>query len=953
MTFGIPISNTMLKALQDRNKRYLRVRIVYESTDVDLYPVNISSQASEDYQKWSIELKNYGEYQEGLFANCAATVSFSHDNSEWVQIFKGYVSSEGMGRTIGFITDDHVSFDLVDLTKWKGVKRTPSSAVFAGLKICDPTDTDNSILHRLGSLMGITSFDCAPISDVKDIVVIGQNTVWAELKLLRDAFSASMYFDYLGRLRFRSFQDSAWVDPDSEWTFVGDPSYELTDSSSPILGKINPTYNEVICNRSSSSLDVYDHRSLRVIFRDTTDWDSDLETCHIEIAAGETYPDSGVTSLSYQDPDTGEEYPYATGVITPTVGQNTTYDICYIGGSLELVSFNGSTSDTSQQPDASQIILKNNGSQTAVITKLTVRGEPFVLTTEQTVEEVDAAITDEIDYVDDDVDGTYATSVTQIDQVLAKKVSQGKDRTRHFSFSTIFLPLLQRGMYCKVILSGGEEVSCKLLTYSHQMTGKTLATLRTSVVLDEVIAFVPTYNPKVINTASTTAVPKKGDSGASVKGITLSATRQIINITSRGVVYGTDILIEAVLQNLSGSPDWQVYDGIGSLIGSDELMRTLDISSVNTDTITIRATVDGYVGEIGFVKVSDGKPSALYFGKYSEIPTNTPDGDILITGDFFFYVGASITDSYQYGHIYKYSTITGNWSSTVGSYELGVAAKDAFAEARSTGNYVYAAVVYAQNVIAANIQAGPGTGSAGSGFRFRAMSDNIGDGTGTALFDVYIGDNKLFGVDIDTGKIYFGEYFWYNPSDGAIHTQDDKTVIKSDGTIEAIDGNFSGTMNALTGFFGGTLDTPAFSSLPSSEGTSLVISESASAQSQCTSTYNSVYGVLAEDSFYACTHSSNSTVKYLAHRGSWPSNVGDSWEIDFYNSSMVKIGSMKVTRAYFVGLQYSSTYSSSSFTLTTIYGVGDVFKFKDLPTVSTGLASGQIWRDGVYLKIIP
>ena len=91
---------------------------------------------------------------------------------------------------------------------------------------------------------------------------------------------------------------------------------------------------------------------------------------------------------------------------------------------------------------------------------------------------------------------------------------------------------------------------------------------------------------------------------------------------------------------------------------------------------------------------------------------------------------------------------------------------------------------FIKNLQAQNLKAGAGTGVAGSGFRFRAQTDSVGDGTNVPVFDVYYDDSQLFKVAISTGKIYFGENFWYDPDDGAIHTPDDRFIINSNGQLE-------------------------------------------------------------------------------------------------------------------------------------------------------------------------
>lgn len=513
MTFSIPISAAMREALKDQSKRYIKISIIHNGETVSLYPLKLSGNVSEEFQSWNVQLKNYGEYTEGLFADDLVTVSFSHDNSDWITMMTGYVSPEGMTRENGYVSDDFVSFDLVDRTKGKGTRRKPSSTVFAALKICDPSDVSNSILHRLGSLMGISSFDIGLIQDVKDIVVLGEQVVWSELKLLRDAYKASMYFDHLGRLRFHSPLEIGWTDPESEWAFVADPSRVLDNTSSRVVGKVRRTYNQVSCNRAKTTLNLFEKRSNRVIYRDTTNWNSDLSQCSIVIQPGETYPESGVLSLSYKDPDTGEEYSYATNVQTPSIGQSKSYDICYTGGRLSLVSFNGSSEATTQQPDASQIILKNTGSLSCEIIKFEVKGEPFLKLSENNIEELDSSVSDDVDYVDLSIDGKYATSVSQIDKVLARHVEEGKNRTRHFSFSTTFLPHIQREMRCTFVDVDGSETLCKITTYSHKQSGRTLDSMRTAVELDEVLSYTPTYNPKVVTKNPQPSVPIQGKPG--------------------------------------------------------------------------------------------------------------------------------------------------------------------------------------------------------------------------------------------------------------------------------------------------------------------------------------------------------------------------------------------------------------------------------------------------------
>ena len=156
-----------------------------------------------------------------------------------------------------------------------------------------------------------------------------------------------------------------------------------------------------------------------------------------------------------------------------------------------------------------------------------------------------------------------------------------------------------------------------------------------------------------------------------------------------------------------------------------------------------------------------------------------------------------------------------------------------------------------ENLVAMFLQVGPGKGTAGSGFRFRALND---DGNGSPVFDVYYGDSSLFSVDISTGKIYFGNSFYYDPTynggAGAIRNTSDGVIIDSSGMI---------TIN--NGLYKSNLVCPSFRSLPRSTPiTPSTYTISGSANSQV-SQMNNIS--LTVNTIYPCTHSTASTVRYL------------------------------------------------------------------------------------------
>ena len=774
----------------ESSPRYLRV--VIGSTVIT--PVNVSCDAAEDYQRWSLTIKNRAELTVGLYANEAVTVDISADGSTWYTIFTGYCSDDGLGRSRGLVTDDYVTLTLVDATKRKGTKRKPTSVLLSGMDISDTVNTGDSILHYLASKMGVT-VEASAIAYTKDLVQLGSSTVWAELQSLAEAFHADMYFRYDGKLLFHTPFDTGYSAPTSEWLFQGDPANSVTGASSWIKGKVEEVYKPILCNKATGVYDDYEELSSRIIYKNTEEYDDATDTIEITLAAGAYWPgpaSTDVASLEYKDPDNDEKYPFAKSVVTPTLGAyGSDSDIESTGGTLSLVSFNGSTSATSLVAGTSQIILHNSGEDECRIRKLTVRGVPYRQVSKNTVEFVDATITDEVDYVEDDVDGRFATSTEQIYDTLQMVVNEGKGRPRVFAISAPFMPWIQRRAVVQVQPPGEDAVSCRVNTYSHKNKARTLQGMVTSLVCTETSSFSPSGEVVVVTTPMPAPVPPVG---ASAKSVAISATRQTINTSSRGVIYGTDISLVATLQGLTGTPVWSVEVGTGTLVaGASDYEKTLDISTVTSDSITIGVTVGLYSALVGIVKVADGVPAPCNFGGVTAVPTETPDGDPLVAGDYFLWA-TTTGGGHTKGVIYEYSGTA--WAESTNG-DLVMTLFDSFADLANDvdstviGNAVIKKLValdaIVKNLLAENLKAGAGDGTASSGFRFRAQTDSAGDGTDVPVFDVYKDDKQLFKVDISTGKIYFGEHFWYDPSDGKIHTKDDKILIGSDGKMNATD----------------------------------------------------------------------------------------------------------------------------------------------------------------------
>lgn len=197
-----------------------------------------------------------------------------------------------------------------------------------------------------------------------------------------------------------------------------------------------------------------------------------------------------------------------------------------------------------------------------------------------------------------------------------------------------------------------------------------------------------------------------------------------------------------------------------------------------------------------------------FLGAVSEIPTHTPDGKDLIVGDYFV-ASVEFTDgdlTFRQGFVYEKTTVTwrqmnasepNNMGKMVqclaGVLENGANVADSQAAIYGWFKNLVAQNAIFQNLYARNVQVGDGDGTADSGFRFRAREyDRYGQKLENPDFDVYFGDRMLFDVDSD-GKIFFGQGFWYDPSDRSIHSTGDKVVINSEGAITAQNASIIGS----------------------------------------------------------------------------------------------------------------------------------------------------------------
>lgn len=242
-------------------------------------------------------------------------------------------------------------------------------------------------------------------------------------------------------------------------------------------------------------------------------------------------------------------------------------------------------------------------------------------------------------------------------------------------------------------------------------------------------------------------------------------------------------------------------------------------------------------------------------------------------------------------------------------------------------------------------------------------------GTLNPIFKVVYNSNEVFKVDPLTGKVYFGIGFWYDPSDSAIHSDNDKILITSEGLLKANGAVLSGDSE-----FNGKFDCSVIKT-----------ADYGSVQRAFSTTYNTVHQAralslairgtgLQQKIYYDCSISGASAIKYIyIEEGMNDPDSSRYWStsIKFYdaNKNLVDIRNyMTVSDNYGFADQFKRYIHCSNTTNNTEYGVwvpngftvniitsGKVLQL-NIPTESeVGLLSaGQMYRknDGsLYVKV--
>ena len=256
-----------------------------------------------------------------------------------------------------------------------------------------------------------------------------------------------------------------------------------------------------------------------------------------------------------------------------------------------------------------------------------------------------------------------------------------------------------------------------------------------------------------------------------------------------------------------------------------------------------------------------------------------------------------------------------------------------------------------------NIQVGPGDGTTGSGFRFRAQTyDKTGTALTNPLFDVYYGNSLLFKVDISTGKIFFGTSFWYDPSDSAIHSTNDNILISSAGKLSASDVIIN---NASTGradlgcaVFQAESKTQVPYAAQTNQGKRLFDAITDTYGITTTSSGDKKYSIWLDCYISDSSLTDAPRARFIRQvRQYFMPTYGqqtDLYGVEFADVNGNVLSSLTASR-------YNTSQSDVNpfeydASIVFLYG-GNKLVFKDLPKNTGGLEAGQVWNDNGVLKI--
>jgi hypothetical protein len=598
MSRFVPASATFQTAVADRRSyRAWKLLIDIDGDgaleDITSYIANnnVSGGGKNDgtSKQYQVVLRNGDKtFYEGQFSGAIAAIEVQvGSSSEYIRIFTGFVSIEGASRTKKNQQDDTISLTLVDDVKKSAMKTKASPAAYVGFAVCNPSSPSTSLFHTLIYQLGYVAadLDVGTITDTVPVLTVdGSRTVWQELQDLAACWNGWLSIRYDGKVLFRSPFESGYAAPTSEWTF---------DENN--LHNWSAKKNDKTCTRATMEFDIYESLGECVVYKNTEGMDESTGLIDIEIAPGAYWPGSASGSkaqLNYKNPDTGEKIDFAASIATPTIGPpGSGCDIESYDGLPTIISFNGSTADTMQNGNSSEIILKNNTSSTIHLWKIQVQGVAYRIISKNTVRDEDNTL-DEYEHIEKKIPGNFAHDADQAHTVCNWHVEYGKTPRKTYDIEVDWIPQIQEGALVRFDPPGETtDIYATVETFHHPAANGPMPKQKTVLSIVEYAAITPTGSAKQIVETSGSSI------GAYVKEVSAAA-----NSTTK------DLIAKWPMKNVPMIPNGSTPDYLSDFSASvGNWKRCVDEGIVSIWDLVGGALTDGSGG--GHTLTAIGSPA--------------------------------------------------------------------------------------------------------------------------------------------------------------------------------------------------------------------------------------------------------------------------------------------------------------------------------------------------------
>ena len=432
----------------------------------------------------------------------------------------------------------------------------------------------------------------------------------------------------------------------------------------------------------------------------------------------------------------------------------------------------------------------------------------------------------------------------------------------------------------------------------------------------------------------------EGQEGAPAIDFSLTASPSSFQNSMRRI---SDIVISVSVNSQNMKPETLfLFELTGSVLSGVSISNSgiiRIIPGVNPERLDVRVTA-GAPYNISRTLAITGIPAidgaGCYIGMTSVMPPQTDQR--MIPGDWVLYTGADGT--YQDGHVYKYDG--SSWTETTKLTDLMAVQDDAASIIAQKGQNYYAKVIFAQEILAAEIAV---TGRFIFTNTTNGMTSQLEISPESGLLMKYEG-RTVFNADFVSGRVFLGEPnsaknaplygFMYDPTTEQITSRGGRIAIESDGSLTTECFKVNPRKAVFKTYKISGTNHEKFKAI------------------------GKIYDNLTEDQYFYCTFPTQGYSEYFdINYENYVQSVSDEFHIiSRYNLidggdlseykiellTVIKKGTNQVIRRTYT----FDWYFSSDFEVEAEVWDDPQLIFTNIPysTDGSGIAAGRIWKDG-------